>query len=60
LCLTLDARFADSNPAEDDGFLRVIKILSTTSFGWEVKPWSHVIKFYGMLMTPTGMKKETS
>jgi hypothetical protein len=23
---------------QDDGFLRVIKILSTPSFGWEVKP----------------------
>jgi hypothetical protein len=37
-CLPLDPRFADSNPAEDDGFLRVIKIRSTTSFGGEVKP----------------------
>jgi hypothetical protein len=27
-----------SNPAEDDGFLRVIKIYSITSFGGEVKP----------------------
>jgi hypothetical protein len=26
-----------SNPAEDDGFLRAIRIHSTTSFGWEVK-----------------------
>jgi hypothetical protein len=24
-CLPLDSRFAGSNPAEDDGFLRVIK-----------------------------------
>jgi hypothetical protein len=37
-CLPLDPRFAGSNPAEDDGFLRVIKIRSTTSFGGEVKP----------------------
>jgi hypothetical protein len=36
--LPLDPRFAGSNPAEDDGFLRVIKIRSTTSFGGEVKP----------------------
>jgi hypothetical protein len=28
--LSLDLRFAGSNLAEDDGFLRVIKILSTT------------------------------
>jgi hypothetical protein len=25
-------------PGRGDGFLREIKILSTTSFGWEVKP----------------------
>jgi hypothetical protein len=37
-CLPLDPRFAGSNPAEDDGFLRVITIRSTTSFGEEVKP----------------------
>jgi hypothetical protein len=34
----LDPRFAGSNPAEDDGFLRVIKVCSMTSFGGEVKP----------------------
>jgi hypothetical protein len=33
----LDPRFAGSNPTEDDGFLRAIKIRSTTSFE-EVKP----------------------
>jgi hypothetical protein len=33
-----DPRFSGSNPAENDGFLRVIKIRSTTSFGGEVKP----------------------
>jgi hypothetical protein len=33
----LDPKFAGSNPAEDNGFLRVIKILCTTSFGGEVK-----------------------
>jgi hypothetical protein len=36
-CLPLDPRFAGANPAEDDGFLRVIKIRSTTSFRGEVK-----------------------
>jgi hypothetical protein len=25
------------NPSQDDGFLRAIKICSTTSFRWEVK-----------------------
>jgi hypothetical protein len=31
-------RFAVSNKAKNDGFLRVIEIQSTTSFGEEVKP----------------------
>jgi hypothetical protein len=31
-------RFAGSNPAQNDGFLRVVKIRSMTSFGREVKP----------------------
>jgi hypothetical protein len=34
----LDPRFAGSNLVEDDGFLRAIKISSTSSFGGEVKP----------------------
>jgi hypothetical protein len=37
LCLPLDPRFACSNPAEGDGFLRAIKIRSTPSLGEEVK-----------------------
>jgi hypothetical protein len=36
-CLSLDLRFAGSNPPEDGGFLMAIK-RSTTSFGGEVKP----------------------
>jgi hypothetical protein len=36
--LALDPKFAVSNPAEDDTFLRVIKVSSPTSFGGEVKP----------------------
>jgi hypothetical protein len=27
-----------ANPAEDDGFIRAVKIRSSTSFGGEVKP----------------------
>jgi hypothetical protein len=34
----LNPGFADSNPAEDDGFLKEIKIVSTIFFGGEVKP----------------------
>jgi hypothetical protein len=30
--------FAGSNPIKDDGFLRVIKIGSTTFFGGKMKP----------------------
>jgi hypothetical protein len=33
----LDPWFIGSNPAEDDGFLRVIKIHRLLSFGEEVK-----------------------
>jgi hypothetical protein len=36
--LPLNPRFAGSNPAENDGFLRAIKVRSMTSFGGEVKP----------------------
>jgi hypothetical protein len=36
--LSLDPRFAGSDPAEEDGFLKTNKIRSTTSFGGEVKP----------------------
>jgi hypothetical protein len=36
-CLKLDPRFAISNPAVDDGFLRLIEYRSSTSFGGEVK-----------------------
>jgi hypothetical protein len=35
--LPLDPRFAGSNPAEDNGLFRAIKIHSTTSFGGEIK-----------------------
>jgi hypothetical protein len=34
----LDSKFVGSNPAEDNGFLRAIKIYSIPSFGGEVKP----------------------
>jgi len=37
-CWLLVPKFAGSNPAEAVGFLRAKKILSTPSFGGEVKP----------------------
>jgi hypothetical protein len=50
LAMPLNPRFVDSNPTESDGFLMVIKkIICTTSFGGEIKPSSHVIRFYSML-----------
>jgi hypothetical protein len=36
--LPLDPRLSGSNPAEDEGFLRAIKLRSTTYFGGKVKP----------------------
>jgi hypothetical protein len=48
-CLPLDPRFAGSKPAGDDGFLSVIKIRSTSSFGGEVQssvPCRHVKEPY--------------
>jgi hypothetical protein len=56
-CLLLDPRVVGSNQAEDDRFLRAIKIRSATSFGGEVKPSVPCRKMYGMLKNPTSMKK---
>jgi hypothetical protein len=55
--LLLDPRFAGSNSAEDNGFLRAIKIRSATSFGGEVKLTVSFHKIYGMLKNPTSMKE---
>jgi hypothetical protein len=54
----LEPRFAGSNPAEDDEYLRAIKIRSVTSFGVEVKPLTHVARFYGMLKKPVGYERD--
>jgi hypothetical protein len=37
-CLPFDPKFAVSNPAEDNGFLRAIQIRNTSSFREKVKP----------------------
>jgi hypothetical protein len=50
-------------PGKGDGFLRTIKIRSTHSFGWEVKPEVHVVRFYSMLnntWSPTGRNRLNS
>ena len=44
-CWPLVLKFAGSNPAEVIGFLRAKKILSTPSFGREVKPCIPFIRF---------------
>jgi hypothetical protein len=36
--LATEPKIAGSNPAKVNEFLRVIKICSTTSIGWEVNP----------------------
>jgi hypothetical protein len=41
-------------------FLRAIKIRSTSSFGGEVKPSVHVVRFYGMLKIPADYVGKTS
>jgi hypothetical protein len=38
IVLAIEPKFPSSDPEEDDGFLREIKILNMTSFGEEVKP----------------------
>jgi hypothetical protein len=48
----LEPRFTGSNLAEDDGFLRAIRMHSMTSFRGEVKPWPRVARSYGMLKNP--------
>jgi len=55
--LPLDPSFACSNPAENDGFIRVIKVRSATSFAGEVKPVSDVVDFYGRIKIPTVSKR---
>jgi hypothetical protein len=36
------------------------KFHNKTSFGGEVKPSPHIVRFYGMLKNPTHMKRDTS
>jgi hypothetical protein len=55
--LPLGPRFSGSSPAEDDEFLRAIKIRSTTSFGGEVRPSVLYHKIYGTLKNPRGINE---
>jgi hypothetical protein len=47
-------------PGQRDGFLTAIKIRSTPSFGGQVKPRPHVVKFHGMLKNSTSTKRDIS
>jgi hypothetical protein len=58
--LILDPRFSCLNPAEGDGCLRAIKILSMPSFGGEVKPSAHVARCYGMLKIPSKCERDST
>jgi hypothetical protein len=56
----LDVGFAGSNPAEGDGFLRAIKISSTSSFRREEKPWASCRKYDDMLNIPAEYDRDTT
>ena len=55
-CWPLVPKFAGSNPAEAVGFLRAKKILSTPSFGGEVKPSVPYRRFAACKITLNGVK----
>jgi hypothetical protein len=50
-----EPRSAGSYPVEDDGFLRAIKIRSTTSVGGEVKPSAACRKISRYVKEPYGI-----
>jgi hypothetical protein len=55
--LTTGPKHRGLEPGQGDGILKAIKIRSTLSFGWEVKPEVPFRRFYGMLKnssSPTG------
>jgi hypothetical protein len=54
----MNPRFAGSNPAEDDGFLREIKILSMTSFGGQVKTSALCREILRHVKTPAEYEKD--
>jgi hypothetical protein len=57
IVLTIRHKFGGSNPDEDDGFLRAIKIRSTSSFGGEVEPLAPFRKFSRHIKNPYSMKE---
>jgi hypothetical protein len=59
-CLPLHPRFAGSNPADDDEFLRELRIRSTTSYGGEVKPSVPCRKILQRVKEPYEYERDTS
>jgi hypothetical protein len=57
--LPLDSRFAGSNPAEDDGFLRAKKIGATNSFGEEAKSLAPCHKNLWHIKEPYEFQRDT-
>jgi hypothetical protein len=57
--LAIDPSFAASNPTEDDGVLRAIKIRSTISFEEEVKTSAPCRNIYGMSKNPAQYERDT-
>jgi hypothetical protein len=58
-CLPLDPRFEGSNPAEDNVFLRAIKIWNIISFGGEVKLSVPCCKILQHVKEPSSKKTHT-
>jgi hypothetical protein len=58
--LPLDLRFGSSNPAEGNGFLRAIKIHSTTFLGGEVNPSAQCRKISRHVKEPYVYERDTS
>jgi hypothetical protein len=58
-CLPLDARLVSSDPAKGDGFLRAIKIHSTTSSGREVELSVPCRKFLWHVKEPYEYESDT-
>jgi hypothetical protein len=48
------------NRADDDGFLRAVKIQSTTFSKGKQSLRPHVVRFYGMLKVPAEYDRDTS
>jgi hypothetical protein len=59
LYFPLNSGFAGSNPGERDGFLRAIKIRSTTSFRGEVKPSATCFKILRHTKDPLRYDSDT-